>query len=199
MSWRESLTFALKPVAQSLASLTSSTTILVICYAWRLIWHGFASKWTFLCRTTPNISHLFNSLDYSINTTFLPVLTEQPQCNDILRELLSLPIRDGGLGIVEPSKVAESHYANSLTITAPLVSILTGNSSATVLDVHNEMLNAKSTVHLSNRERIRVYFDNIYQQLSAALKKCVDIARDRGASSWLSAMPIQKHGFALHK
>ena len=161
--------------------------------------HGFASKWTFLCRTTPNISHLFNSLDYSINTTFLPVLTEQPQCNDILRELLSLPIRDGGLGIVEPSKVAESHYANSLTITAPLVSILTGNSSATVLDVHNEMLNAKSTVHLSNRERIRVYFDNIYQQLSAALKKCVDIARDRGASSWLSAMPIQKHGFALHK
>ena len=44
-----------------------------------------------------------------------------------------------------------------------------------------------------------VFFDNIYQQLSAALKKCVDIARERGASSWLSAMPIQKHGFALHK
>ena len=39
------------------------------------------------------------------------------------------------------------------------------------------------------------FFDNIYQQLSAALKKCVDIARERGASSWLSAMPIQKHGF----
>ena len=97
-------------------------------------------------------------------------------------------------------KVAKSHYANSLMITAPLVSILTGNSSATVLDAHNEMLKAKSTVHLSkSREQTRVFFDNIYQQLSAALKKCVDIARERGASSWLSAMPIQKHGFAPHK
>jgi len=31
------------------------------------------------------------------------------------------------------------------------------------------------------------------------LKKCVDIAREKGASSWLSAIPIQKHGYALHK
>ena len=113
--------------------------------------------------------------------------------------MLSLPIRDGGLGIVEPSKVANSHYANSLMIATPLVSILTDNSSATVLDAHNEMLKAKSTVHLSNREQTCVFFDNIYQQLSAALKKCVDIAKERGASSWLSAMLIQKHGFALHK
>jgi len=98
---------------------------------------GFASKWAFLCQTTRNISHLFESL---INTTFLPVLTEQPQCNELLRELLSLPVREGGLGIVEPSKAAESQYANSLLITTPLVSILTGNSSATVLDVHDQML-----------------------------------------------------------
>ena len=62
-------------------------------------------------------------------------------------------MRDGGLGIVEPSKVAKYHYANSLMISPPLVSILTGNLSATVLDAHNEMLNAKSTVHLSNREQ----------------------------------------------
>jgi len=46
---------------------------------------------------------------------------------------------------------------------------------------------------------IKENFDKIYQQLSAALKKCVDIAREKGASSWLSAIPIQKHGYALHK
>ena len=161
--------------------------------------HGFASKWTFLCRTTPNISHLFKSLDYFINTTFLPVLMEQPLCNDLLRELLSLPIREGGLGIVEPSKAADSQYANSLMITTPLVSILTGNSSATVLDARDQILQAKSSVHHSNRVQTKKRFEKIYQQLSVALKKCIDIAREKGASSWLSAIPIQKHGYALHK
>ena len=125
--------------------------------------HGFASKWTF---SLSNHSHLFNSLDYFINTTFLPVLTEQPQCNDILREFLSLPIRDGGLGIVEPSKVANSHYANSLVITTPLVSILTGNSSATVLDAHNEMLKAKSIFPIGSRP---VYFLIIFTNNSLLL------------------------------
>ena len=66
--------------------------------------HGFASKWTFLCRTTPTILQLFIPLDDYLSTTFFPVLTEQPQCNDLLRSLLSLPIREGGLGFVEPSK-----------------------------------------------------------------------------------------------
>jgi len=137
--------------------------------------------------------------DYFINTTFLPVLTEQPQCNELLRELLSLPIREGGLGIVEPSKATESQYANSVLITSPLVSILTGKSSATVLDARYQMLQAKSTVYHSNCEQTKEHFDKIYQQLSVALKKCVDIACEKGASSWLSAIPIQRHGYALHK
>ena len=38
--------------------------------------HGFASKWTFLCRTTPNILQLFKPLDDYFSTTFFPVLTE---------------------------------------------------------------------------------------------------------------------------
>ena len=100
-------------------------------------------------------------MDYFINTTFLSVLTEQPQCNELLRELLSLAIREGGLGIVEPSKATESQYANSVLITTPLVSILTGNSSATVLDARDQMLQAKSTVYHSNRERTKEHFVKI--------------------------------------
>ena len=86
---------------------------------------------------------------------------------------MSLPIREGGLGVVEPSRAAESQYVNSIMITTPLVSILTGNSSATVLDAHDQILKAKKTVNLTNREQTGEFFDNIYQRLSAALKKCV--------------------------
>ena len=39
----------------------------------------------------------------------------------------------------------------------------------------------------------------IWNQLSPPLLSAVDLAIDDGASSWLSARPLQKHGFALHK
>ena len=104
--------------------------------------------------------------------------------------MLGLPIRDGGFGFIEPSKSAEFQYTNSLIIIAPLVSILTGGSSATVLDARDQISKAKVVVRHSNWEQISECFDNIYQQFSAALKKCVVIVRKRVVSSWLSALPI---------
>ena len=40
---------------------------------------------------------------------------------------------------------------------------------------------------------------SIRSQLSPPLLSAVDLAMDDGASSWLSARPLQEHGFALHK
>ena len=91
--------------------------------------HGFVSKWTFLCCTTPSISHLFEALDTLINASFLPTLTDQTPTNNLFQQVLSLPIREGGLGLVEPSKVDNYHYLNSVKVTTPLVSILTHKSS----------------------------------------------------------------------
>ena len=39
----------------------------------------------------------------------------------------------------------------------------------------------------------------LYQQLLEQLQQAVACAREKGASSWLSALPIAEHGFALHK
>jgi len=53
--------------------------------------------------------------------------------------------------------------------------------------------------HHSNRKGVSDRFNDICKQLANSLRKCVDIAREKGASSWLSALPVQKHGYALHK
>jgi len=99
---------------------------------------------------------------------------------------------------VEPSKVADYHYFNSVKVTTPLVSILTHKSSISVLEAHDAMLVIKRDVHHSNRTAVSDKFDT-YKQLTSCLKKCVDIAREKGASSWLSALPIHKHGYTLHR
>ena len=71
---------------------------------------------TFMVLLQVFISQFLKPLDTLINSGFLSAITEQPSCNNLIRNLLSLPIYVGGVGITEPSKV------NSIKITAPLVS-----------------------------------------------------------------------------
>jgi len=82
--------------------------------------------------------------------------------------LLSLPIREGGLGLLEPSKVADYHYSNSFKVTAPLVSNLTHNSSVPILEVHDEVLALKQDTHCSNRKGVSDRFNDIYKQLASS-------------------------------
>ena len=41
--------------------------------------------------------------------------------------------------------------------------------------------------------------DSVSNDLPVSLKRSVELASEKGASSWLSALPIQEHGFCLHK
>ena len=79
--------------------------------------------------------------------------------------MLSLPIREGGLGLLEPSKVADYHY---FKVTAPLVSNLTHNSSVPILEVHDEVLALKQDTHCSNRKGVSDRFNDIYKQLASS-------------------------------
>jgi len=64
--------------------------------------HGLVSKWTFLARTVPEISHLFQPLEDAIRQCFLPSLTGQNSFSDTTRDLMALPTRLDGLGILNP-------------------------------------------------------------------------------------------------
>jgi len=102
------------------------------------------------------------------------------------------------LELQEPSKVADYHYSNSVKVTIPLVSVLTHKSSAPILEIYDKVFSLKQNIHRINCKVVGDYFDDIYKQLVSSLRKCVEIAREKGASSWLSALPILKHGDALH-
>ena len=41
--------------------------------------------------------------------------------------------------------------------------------------------------------------NNLRGELTRALQKAMDLARERGSSSWLTALPLEEHGFSLHK
>ena len=39
----------------------------------------------------------------------------------------------------------------------------------------------------------------VKQELSGSLRRAMDLAQERGASTWLTTQPVQEFGFTLHK
>ena len=64
--------------------------------AFSALTHGLLSKWTYLSRVIPNISH---PLDDVLRTILIPVITRRPPPNDLEYYLFALPAQHGRLGI----------------------------------------------------------------------------------------------------
>ena len=57
----------------------------------------------------------------------------------------------------------------------------------------------KQEIYLKNRRSCEELASALHPQLSLDLQCAREFACLKGASSWLTALPIDEHGFALHK
>ena len=156
---------------------------------------GLANKWIFLARTIPDTNKLFELLEEKIRTT-LPALTGQDTCNGDVRDLLALLVRLGGLGIVNPSKQATLHHNASEKITTLLTDLILAQSQEYSPQVKAEQIRSKKSAQSQRRQSKA---SEISEKLPTTLQKSMRISTETGASSWLSTLPIQEHGFALYK
>ena len=92
--------------------------------------HGLSSKWAYLARTIPDCDDLFKPLEDAIRHRLLPSLTGQNAFNDVDRDLMALPARLGGLGIIDPSRQSATQHNASMKITAPLVTLILQQSQS---------------------------------------------------------------------
>ena len=86
--------------------------------------HGMVGRWMYVMRTIPDIGPLFQPLEDAIYLKLILSPTGHGSCSTSERELLSLPYRLGGLGIVCPTTIAESQYNASTKITNPLKDLI---------------------------------------------------------------------------
>lgn len=160
--------------------------------------HGISSWWTFLCRTTPDIGHLLNPLEHFIRTDLLPVLTGQGPPNDITRSLLSLPARMGGMGIAQPTNLGVE-YDYSCHISSPLVSLITSQINTYSPEVFKVQLEHRGECKSKRASGWKNVLNQLESSIPEALQLPLRLAAEKGASSWLTSLPIKSHGFALHK
>ena len=117
----------------------------------------------------------------------IPSLTGKTALNDLERNMLTLPIRHGGLGIADPSLISSSSYQASIAVSL-LITNLNVNRSL-MRPLYNNQRGSLRFV--KNNQEASVAKDEIYHNLPLSSQKLTDISCEKGASSWLSVIPLE--------
>ena len=137
-------------------------------------------------------------LELAIRQQFLSTMIPHPP-SDLERELFGLPVSLGGLGICDPYQASGEYYSFSRELSRPLVDLILQQCVTLphdVIDSQCVILKQLSQArHQSQADTVQSVLARSPHNLRLALECC----QEKGASSWLSAIPIEQHGFALHK
>ena len=161
--------------------------------------HGLTSKWTFLTRTVPNIGPLLLPLEKVIRSSFIPSFTNGLPPNDQLRDLLSLPARLGGIGLSNPVTMADFEFAASQRVTDPLKNLVLQQKNTYSYEAVADQISAISEIHQMRRNQASQAAEDLQPTLPPDLQRAMTLAKEKGASSWLTTLPIKEFDFCLHK
>ena len=159
---------------------------------------GLASHWVYASRTVPDIDTFMQLLEDVIRCVLIPALTGQAPPNDFVCDLFALPSRWGGLGLCNPICCASQEFSASLKITEPLCSLIL-HHDILYSEVKAIQLSQKSSVRSLKQEYYSKYSTDLHQHLGSPLRLALDLAVEKGPSTWLTALPLNYYGFALHK
>ena len=116
--------------------------------------------------------------------------------NDQECAIFASPAQHGGLGIRIPSKKELQSFQ---LVTSSLVSHILEQNQEYGYDDIADQLQSKATFRNQNKEMSSKEADNLYSHLPARLQKAMDLTKEKGASTWLTALPLKEHGFLLHR
>ena len=158
--------------------------------------HGEIHKYTYFMRTIPGMNEYMEPLDEIIESKFLPALINSI-VSDADRQLYSLPVRYGGLGIPILSEHAEMQLQHSKEITLPLLTIMIIQGSNLPSEPETNDIKRKLLVEKESLMSIKV--QNVEQNQLPQTVTAMKDAQLPGASSWLSVLPLAEYGFTLNK
>ena len=105
----------------------------------------------------------------------------------------------GGLGIINPCVSSAFQFEASQRVTHPLVSLLLEQDFQFTVSTLNEQLALKWEIHYENRRRFEESAASLHSLLLNELQRARELACLKGASSWLTVLLLDEHGFSLHK
>ena len=84
-------------------------------------------------------------------------------------------------------------------LTKPLKQAILSDASKYSYELMCDQMNAKTTIHKQRQEHVVMAAENLSKSLPESLRRSVELASEKGASCWLTTLPITEFGFTLHK
>ena len=160
---------------------------------------SFKMKWNYYMRTIPNLSDHLQPLEDAISNDFVPSLFGS-KVKDLVRRLIALPPKLGGMGITNPIEIANDEYENSIRLTQNLTKMIINQDRFGSID-ENKMNEIKKSIakerELKQKEQLKSILDS--EDLTEIERKKIEICQEPGASNWLTALPLREAGFSLNK
>ena len=159
---------------------------------------GFKHKLTYFLRTIPNVAELLRPFDEILNTKFIPAITENQNISEFDRKLLSLPVKLGGLGIPVFSESSEVEFENSRQVSEYLMNKIVSQDQLYEINPRRER-EIQNRLRKEKESRNNELLESLRSQMSKEQLRCNDVAQMKGASAWLTALPLAEEQFVLSK
>lgn len=158
---------------------------------------GLKHKWTYLMRTIPDMSTFLEPLEIAIKTKFIPAIFGTDVSTE-MRDMLALPPKMGGLGIINPVKTSGEEFENSKLLTKNLTQLIEEQKHLITLDA-SEQKRITTLITKTREENQNNELDRLRRGMSERDERINDMARESGSSNWLTALPLKEYGFSLNK
>ncbi|XP_048582339.1 uncharacterized protein LOC5520811 isoform X2 [Nematostella vectensis] len=157
---------------------------------------GLKHRWTYFLITLPDIEDLLLPLERAISDTLIPSLTERT-CTQAERDLLALPVRFGGLGITNPADEASLEFTASTKVCGPLAEQIKQQTHELPCD--DAVQEAQQEARREKNEYLKSRCAEVKSSLPVNMLRAVDLATQKGTSSWLTVLPLREMSFDLNK
>ena len=144
-----------------------------------------SSEWKFISRVMKDTSSQLDVVKDAIRRKFLPALTGRQTPGDTERDLLALSVRHRGLGVGNPVKCADIEYRNSLEMVAPLTELLVRQQHS-LEDACDRVVKERNRQRIERARAAKEAAQALLPRLSMETRRAVEMASERGASTWLT-------------
>jgi hypothetical protein len=160
--------------------------------------NGFQHKFTYFIRTIPNISNLLQPIEQTIRNKFIPAITGGHYCSDEERELFSLPVKLGGLGIRNLTDWSDIEYNNARSITEKLTTNITEQKKNFNM-TKEELSTIKNEMKKARKDRNTNKLSHLRHNMSDKQRRQNDILQESASSNWLTTIPLSEFQYELNK
>ena len=105
----------------------------------------------------------------------------------------------GSLNLRNPAKISDSEFNASRNVCRPLIDRILRGMSDYSFECLEAQMEAKLAIKQQRGRSTMEEANQLRARLPGSTRKAMDLASERGASNWLTSLPIQEFGFCLHK